>query len=190
MNKFLQILQSSNISPDKIENLISKAKLLHVKSQSLLVKPNTICDKAYFVLKGGFVCRHIDKELEIEKTINFYLVDFHPFMGCVDSYFSGTKTQCELRAIANSEVMEFNKKDIDALISQDISLFTFYHSLIIQFLQEENDIKLKIISYSSERLYSHIMTHWPEIIQQVPSKFIAEFMGISSEWLSKLKHRI
>ena len=108
MNKFLKALKTSNISPDKIENLISKSKLLHVKSQSLLVKPNTICDKAYFVLKGGFVCRHIDKELEIEKTINFYLVDFHPFMGCVDSYFSGSKTQCELIAIANSEVIEFN----------------------------------------------------------------------------------
>jgi hypothetical protein len=62
--------------------------------------------------------------------------------------------------------------------------------LITQALQEENDFKLKIISYSSERLYSYLITHCPKVIQQVPSKFIAEFMGISSEWLSKLKHRI
>jgi hypothetical protein len=190
MNKFLQSLQASNISPDKIENIISKAKLLNVKSQSLLIKPNTICDKAYFVLKGGFVCRFINEELEIEKTINFYLEDFHPFMSCVDSYFSETKTQCELRAIAHSEVIEFNKKDIDSLISQDIDLFKFFHSMITQALQEENDFKLKIISYSSERLYTYLISHCPQIIQQVPSKYIAEFMGISSEWLSKLKHRI
>lgn len=190
MNKFLQSLQASNISPDKIESIISKAKLLNVKSQSLLIKSNTNCDKAYFVLKGGFVCRYIDEELEIEKTINFYLEDFHPFMSCVDSYFLETKTQCELRAIAHSEVIEFNKKDIDTIISQDIDLFKFYHSLVTQALQEENDFKLKIISYSSERLYSYLITHCPKVIQQVPSKFIAEFMGISSEWLSKLKHRI
>lgn len=190
MNKFLQELKASNILPDKIENIISKGKLLHIKSQSLLIKSNTICDKAYFVLKGGFVCRYINEELEIEKTINFYLEDFHPFMSCVDSYFSETKTQCELRAIANSEVIEFDKKDIDGIIFQDISLFEFYHFLVTQALQEENDFKLKIISYSSERLYSYLITHCPKIIQQVPSKFIAEFMGISSEWLSKLKHRI
>lgn len=190
MNKFLQSLQTSNILPDKIENIISKGKLLHIKSQSLLIKPNTICDKAYFVLKGGFVCRYIDEELEIEKTINFYLEDFHPFMSCVDSYFLETKTQCELRAIAHSEVIEFNKKDIDTIISQDIDLFKFYHSLVTQALQEENDFKLKIISYSSERLYSYLIANCPKVIQQVPSKFIAEFMGISSEWLSKLKHRI
>ena len=190
MNKFLQSLQTSNISPDKIGDIISKGKLLHIKSQSLLIKSNTICDKAYFVLKGGFVCRFIDEELEIEKTINLYLEDFHPFMSCVDSFFLETKTQCELRAIAHSEVIEFNKKDIDTIISQDIDLFKFYHSLVTQALQEENDFKLKIISYSSERLYSYLISHCPKIIQQVPSKYIAEFMGISSEWLSKLKHRI
>lgn len=190
MNKFLEELQIKNISTDKIETIISKGELLQIKNQSLLIKPNTVCDKAYFVLKGGFVCRYINEELEIEKTINFYLKDFHPFMGCVDSYFSETKTECELRAISNSEVIAFTKKDIDHLISQDIQLFQLYHSIVTQALQEENDFKLKIISYSSEKLYSYLITHCPKVIQQVPSRFIAEFMGISSEWLSKLKHRI
>jgi hypothetical protein len=190
MNKLLEQLQNSNISPGKIENFMGKGKLLQVKSQGILVKNNTVCDKAYFVLKGGFVCRYIDKELEIEKTINFYLEDFHPFMSCVDSYFSETKTHCELRAIAHSEVLEFNKKDVDAITREDINFFQYYHSVITQALQEENDFKLKIISYSSERLYSYLIEHCPEVIQQVPSKFIAEFMGISSEWLSKIKHRI
>jgi len=190
MNKFFEQIKNSNISSDKIENFVSKANLRQVKSQSILVKTNTVCDKAYFVLKGGFVCRYIDKEYEIEKTINFYLEDFHPFMSCVDSYFSETKTHCELRAIAHSEVLEFNKKDIDALIVEDINFFRYFHSAITQALQEENDFKLKIIAYSSERLYSYLIEHCPEVIQQVPSKFIAEFMGISSEWLSKIKNRI
>ena len=190
MKKLFEDLQSYNISADKIENFLSKGKILKVKNQSLLITPGTICDKGYFVLKGGFVVRYIDKELEIEKTINFYLENFHPFMSCVDSYFSETKTQCELRAIANSEIIEFNKKDIDAEMFEDIAFFQFFHSMVTRALQEENDFKLKIISYSSERLYSYLITHCPEVIRQVPSKFIAEFMGISSEWLSKLKHRM
>ncbi len=190
MKKLLEDLQSSNISSVQIENILSKGKLLHVKSQSLLVKPGSICDKAYFVLKGGFVCRFIDRELGIEKTINFYLNDFHPFMGCVDSYFSETKTQCELRAIADSEVIAFNKKDLDAIMLGDIVFFQHLYLLVTRALQEENDFKLKIISYSSERLYMYLVEHCPDVIKQVPSKFVAEFMGISSEWLSKLKHRI
>ena len=144
--KLFEKLQSSNISLDKIEKILSKGKLLHVKSQSLLVKPETICDKVYFVLKGGFVVRFIDKELEIEKTINFYLADFHPFMSCVDSYFSETKTHCELRAIADSEVVAFNKIDLDAIMLEDIVFFQYFYSMVTRFLQEENDFKIKIIS--------------------------------------------
>lgn len=190
MHKLLEELQSLNISPEKMETIIQKGKLYKVKSQTILVKPNTVCDKIFFVLKGGFVCRYIDPVLEIEKTINFYLEDFHPFMSCVDSYFSETKTQCELRAISNAEVVEFNKKDIDELIYQDIQFFHLYHAMVTRAFQEENDFKLKIISFSSERLYGFLMSHCPKVIQQVPAKYIAEFMGISSEWLSKLKHRI
>ena len=189
MTNFFDQLQSANISLDLIENLLAKGKLLKVKSKSLLVQPGTICDKVYFVLKGGFVCRYIAKELEIEKTINFYLDDFHPFMSCVDSYFSGTQTQCELRAVAYSEVLEFHKKDIDAIVLEDIVFFQFYHFMLTKILQEENDFKIKIISYSSEVLYSFLITNCPEVIRQVPSKFVAEFMGISAEWLSKLKNK-
>ena len=190
MTKLLEELQSSNISFDQIDKLLSKGKLVHVKSQSLLVQPGTICDKVYYVLKGGFVVRYINQELDIEKTINFYLEDFHPFMSCVDSYFSQTITQCELRAITNSEVMEFHKKDIDALMLEDTAFAQFYNFMVAQALQEENDFKLKIISYSSERLYSYLITNCSEVIRQVPSKFVAEFMGISAEWLSKLKSRM
>ena len=189
MTKLFEELQSANISLVQIEKLLSKGKLLQVKSKSLLVQPGTICDKVYFVLKGGFVCRFIDKELEIEKTINFYLEDLHPFMSCVDSYFSETQTDCELRAVAYSEVLEFDKKDIDAIVLEDIVFFQFYHFMVTRAFQEENNFKLKIISYSSQRLYSYLITNCPEVIRQVPSKFVAEFMGISAEWLSKLKNK-
>jgi hypothetical protein len=190
MDKLLKELQNFNFPLNKIENILSKGKLINVKSQSVLIKPNTICNTVYFILKGGFVCRYIDEELEIRKTINFYLEDFHPFMSCVDSYFSETKTQCELRAIAHAQVLEFNKKDLDAMMNKDLEFFQLFYSFITQALQEENEFKLKIISYDSERLYSYLIEHCPQVIQQVPSKFVAEFMGISSEWLSKLKHRI
>lgn len=189
MTKLFEKLQSANISLAQIEKLLTKGKLLQVKSKSLLVQPGTICDKVYFVLKGGFVCRYIDKELEIEKTVNFYLEDFHPFMSCVDSYFSETQTHCELRAIAYSEVLEFDKKDIDAMLLKDTAFFQFYHFMVTRAFQEENDFKLKIISYSSERLYSYLITNCSEVIWQVPSRFVAEFMCISPEWLSKLKNK-
>ena len=73
---------------------------------------------------------------------------------------------------------------------QYLQLLRIYHAQVTTALQEINDFEMKIIAYSSERLYNYLMATHPIIIQQVPAKYIAEFMGISSEWLSKLKHRI
>jgi len=188
MEKLFEELQAANISFEQIEKFLANGKLLHVKNQSVIVQPGTVCDKVYFVLKGGFVVRFVDKKLEIEKTINFYLDDFHPFMSCVDSYFSETETKCELRAIAHSDIIEFHKKDIDAFMREDIEFFKFFVFMVTRALQEENDFKLKIISYSSEMLYSYLVEHCPDVIRRVPSKFVAEFMGISAEWLSKIKN--
>lgn len=188
--QLIQQLNEANIPFEKVEKMLSLGKIIKVKNLTKLVEHNKVCDKIYVVLQGGFVSRFIDKELEIEKTINFFFRDFHPFMTCVDSFFSGTKTQCELRAISNAEVIEFKKQDIEATIFQDLQLFRVYHTQVTTALQEINDFEMKIIAYSSERLYNHLITECPIVIQKVPAKYIAEFMGISSEWLSKLKHRI
>jgi len=190
MNQLIEELSKSKIPNETIEKIMGLGKLVKVKSQTKLVRHNQVCTKVYLVLKGGFVCRFIDEALEIEKTINFFFPEFHPFMTCVDSFFSETKTQCEIRCISNAEVIEFDKKDMETLIFRDLQLLQIYHAQVTTALQEINDFEMKIIAYSSERLYHYLITTHPIIIQQVPAKYIAEFMGISSEWLSKLKHRI
>jgi len=190
MNQLIEELSKTNLSQETIDKVMGLGQLVKVKNQTKLVRHNQVCTKVYLVVKGGFVCRFIDEKLEIEKTINFFFPEFHPFMTCVDSFFSGTKTECEIRAISDAEVIEFNKKDIETLMFQDLELLRIYHAQVTTALQEINDFEMKIIAYSSERLYNYLIQNHPIIIQQVPAKYIAEFMGISSEWLSKLKHRI
>ncbi|GAB4028612.1 Crp/Fnr family transcriptional regulator [Spirosoma koreense] len=182
-------LTKANVSPQSLENILQYVSFLNVKNQSQLIRPGQVCDQVYFILSGSFVCRYIDEDLEIEKTINFFMEDLHPFMSCVDSFFSGTKTKCELRAITNSMVLTLSKQQLESLIYTDINFFRFYHSVVTTALQEENDFKLKIIAYTSDQLYQYLIRTFPMIIQRIPSRFIAEFMGISSEWLSKLKRK-
>jgi hypothetical protein len=59
--------------------------------------------------------------------------------------------------------------------------------LIYETLAVENNLKNKVISESSENLYKYLIASCPQVIKVVSSKYIAEFMGITPEWLSKLK---
>ena len=187
MLSILSKLPIPEITPETLDFLIAHTQTRQIKNNSVLLPAGKICDSAYFVVEGGFVCRYMDEEREIGKTINFYLQDIHPFMACIDSFFTQTPTQCELRAISDSVVVQIRKKDLDTLLAKEAVLQQFYQEMVVTALREENDLKLKIIAYSSEQLYKYIMDTFPSVIQQVPSKFIAELMGISPEWLSKLK---
>jgi hypothetical protein len=84
-------------------------------------------------------------------------------------------------------VLKMKKRDLEALLGMDAKLSAFYQSMVIKVLTEENDLKLKIIAYSSDQLYRYFLENFPIVIQRVPAKYIAELMGISPEWLSKLK---
>lgn len=189
ISQFLQQLFPT-LSPNTAQFIEDKIKVLHFKNNDVVIKPGAICDRVYFVVEGGFVCRYINEVTETEKTINFYLEDIHPFMACVDSFFSQSPTACELRAICPSTVWALHRKDLDQLFEMDKEIFNFYNAQVIKALTEENELKLKIIALPSEQLYKYILGTFPMVIKKVPSKYIAELMGISAEWLSKLKRVI
>lgn len=186
---FFEGLIALGISAEVLQDIKNKILLIPVKSNTVLVEAGSVCTHVYFVMQGGFVCRYIHPVTADAKTINFYFNDVHPFMSCVDSFFTQSPGECELRSVADSVVLAMSKTDIDEMIKHDAVLHEFYMSLVITALTEESDLKLKIIAYSSDELYAYIMQQFPTIIQKVPSKYIAEFMGISAEWLSKLKSR-
>jgi hypothetical protein len=45
-------------------------------------------------------------------------------------------------------------------------------------------------AYSNEEIYNYLIDECNSVIKNVPSKYIAEFIGISAEWLSKTKKKI
>jgi CRP-like cAMP-binding protein len=183
------LLKHLNIPEETRLSIVGNLEVLQVKSNTVLLKPGKTCTHVYFVVSGGFVCRYFNENLETPKTINFYLDDLHPFMACVDSYFTQQPSSCELRATRESVILAMSKKNLDQIIQTHLPLKHFYDSLVIQALVEENELKLKIISHSAEQLYQYLLSELPTVIQKVPSKYIAEFMGISAEWLSKLKRK-
>lgn len=189
IDDYLDNLLSLQISEESVEHIRAHLSLKSIKSKDTLIIPGEVCSHIYLVVQGGFVCRYIHETTGAAKTINFYLEDLHPIMACLDSYFSETPTHCELRAISDSNVLALPKSEVDRLKEQDESFARFYHDVVITAMTEENDLKTKLIAYSSKEKYDFILEEMPSVIQSVPSKYIAEFCGISPEWLSKLKKR-
>ena len=66
---FSNYLSNFDLSNAQIEKIIAIGKIRQVKNNSVLVRHNSICDKAYFLFEGVFISRFIDEEKEISKTV-------------------------------------------------------------------------------------------------------------------------
>jgi CRP-like cAMP-binding protein len=184
---FTSYLSNFDLSNTQVEKIIAIGKIRQVKNNSVLVSHNSICDKAYFLLEGVFVCSYINEEKDLSKAVGFYIENVHRFFTCTDAFLFAQQTNYELRAIKKAIVIELSRDDIEDIVKDDIGLFRFYFQVVAKGLFEANELKSKMITESSENLFKYLTSEYPQLIKSVSSKYIAEFMGITPEWLSKIR---
>jgi hypothetical protein len=184
---FRGYLSNFDLSKAQIEKIVTIGKIIRVKNNSVLVRNNSICDKAYFLLEGVFVCSYINEEKDLSKAVGFYIENVHRFFTCTDAFLFAQQTNYELRAIKKAIVIELSRDDIEDIVKDDIGLFRFYFQVVAKGLFEANELKSKMITESSENLYKYLTLKYPGLLKHISSKYIAEFMGITPEWLSKIR---
>jgi len=184
-------MKSRFIIPKEIIELVQVVgKKKVIKSNEVLLRVGEKRRSVFFIKSGGFICQLIDSKTGEERTINFYLDSFQAFMSATDSYFGDMKSSYQIKAFKKSEIFELTKNTIELYVDSDSDIDIFYKNLIVNTLLIESDIKSKLICFDAKELYKHLSYNYPELIMDVPSKYIAEFMGISPQWLSKIKHKV
>jgi len=185
--KIAAVFSSYHLSPNSINKLLEIAKVVSVKNRMKLVEVGEISQHVYFIVEGGFVARSFYFDNQKKSTTNFFLNDYFPFMGCLDSFFTGTKTKTELIAIKNSTLLAFHKSDLDKILAENHDILLFYLQMTTEVLRNESELKVVLISSSKKDIYEYLIEKCNPVIKNVPAKYIAEFMGITAEWFSKMK---
>ncbi len=187
---FLETARKNSLPDNIIEQLINVSTLEQVKSKTVILDYGQKSNKIYFILKGAFITKAWDEEKQIEKTISFNINSFHPFLMNPEVYFSNSVSEKCIQAISDSTVMWFYKSDLEKISSKNQRFSQYYNKMIITGLIAENQIRTKLLTYSPKKIYSYLVNNYPEIIQNIPSKHIANFLGISDVWISNLKKSI
>ncbi|MEM9869384.1 MAG: hypothetical protein AAF765_16930, partial [Bacteroidota bacterium] len=50
-----------------------------------------------------------------------------------------------------------------------------------------SEFHTKQVTLGSKDLFQYLLEECNEVVRRVPAKYIAEFMGVSAEWLSKIR---
>lgn len=137
----------------------------------------------YFVVSGcirAFVIEEFD-----EHTIRFGYQ--HNLIGALDSFISESPSDFCLQALKKTRVKVVSKERYMAFVhsnSENLKMWTLLlEALIYSLLERERDI----LTSSPIDRYKKVLKRSPKLFQEVPHKYIASYLRMTPETLSRIK---
>jgi len=176
-------------NPELWSQIKEFGKIRNLKKNEYLLEAGQVCNHGYFLNKGSLVKTFLNLNGK-EIVQGFYIDEDYAFVSEVVSYFSLKESDFELKAIENCEIIEFSKMQMDYLINNFQEFAMFFHKVTASSYQNLYMFSAMRLSLNAEDFLKFLYNHHPTYLRRIPDKYIAQFMGVSKEWLSKLKKKI
>ena len=180
----IKLIASLNEAEEKAFLRILEVKVF--KKKAFLLQEDQLCNKITFVNNG---CLRLFYNVEgVENTMQFFFGD--SWYTDYASFLTGNPTIENMQALVETEVIQFTKNDLYSLYNT-MPVFervgrVFAENAFLS-ISQLNQMKT---NEEPEVRYINLLKRRPELIQQVPQHYIASYLGIKPETLSRIRKRI
>lgn len=160
----------------------------HVLKQGEFIEKAGKITEDFIYVKSGCLMTYYTNDQTQEHVIQFAMPNW--WTGDLNSFTKQVISAYSTRALADSEVLLIKKKDLDDLLER-FPVFEKYFRIIFQnsLITHQNRIVQNIAATAEER-YLDFQKKYPSLEQYVPLKYIASYLGITPEFLSKIRRRL
>lgn len=173
----------SNKAFAELEGITTTSSL---QKNNFVLKQDTICKHMYFIEKGMVRIFYLKDGRDVTEWFAFD----QQFCFSIMSYFQGVPSNLVIQCLEDCEIIYFPKDRLEKLSDQNLEISKFYRSLFADSLVG-SQVRMESIQFeTAQQRYQSLMDNNPEIIQRAPLKYIASFLGITFETLSRIRHQL
>lgn len=169
------------------QQFVSIVTTKHIKKRQFIVQPNFVCLEQTYVQKGVFRSYFVNSE-GLEHTIQFAIEDW--FISDFNSYITQTPASLFVEAIENSVIQQISYNDVEKLCVTNPKFERFFRLVAQKSFAFSQQRILSNLGKTAEERYLEFNTMYPTIVQRVPQYTLASYLGMSPEFLSKIRKRI
>jgi CRP-like cAMP-binding protein len=152
-----------------------------------LLHQGGVCRNQMFITKGSAITYFIDLQGN-EHIIQLGIEGW--WIGDFQSYVFQQQAMCNVQAIEDTEILEASYEQIQKLY-QAIPLFDKFHRILTQYAYVAFQQRvLQNLSMSAEDRYLAFRDKYPKLELRLAQKYIASYLGITPEFLSRIKKKL
>lgn len=153
--------------------------------QHVLLREGELCNELLFIVKGNIRAYHL-KDGE-ERHLAFFFE--HTFAADLESLTSQQPSQLFLETMEPTEVISCNREKMIALYREAPVFESIGRVMLEQLMVQQQQYSRLFTLYTPAERYAYIVEHHPELLQRVPLQFLASYLGIARETLSRIRRK-
>lgn len=170
----------------ELDPFLSKLKTRQFKSNETIISNGQVENYLSFIDQG--IVRYYVVANDKEITIDFAFKN--SFYCAYDSFYSRTKTEIYIEALTDCQLYSIAYQDLQHLyntceITKKLGRLATEYLLAKKVKREIN-----LLTKTPQERYEELLHEQPKYILQIPLKFIASYLGIVPETLSRIRKRI
>ena len=173
---------NQQLTDQSIAEICSHLSILNLNKKHVLIKENKLHDFAYFVIKGAVRSYYLKDGIEV----NTWFALENDMVGSLQN-FNDKPSRETIELVENCTLIAINIKKIKPLIFSNIQIANFVNTIIEEYaLFLEDKFYFSQMANSIDK-YLTLLDKEPQILQRIPLTYIASFLGITRETLSRLR---
>jgi len=190
MNHFrLTTYLTSNTDADKevTNQLLLHCRIKQVYKGEFLLRQGEKCHHTFFVESG------LLRQFSIDEKGKEHIIQFAPenwWMSDRGSVFFNQPSVYFIQALENSKVFLLEETVILQLAKSNPSFLGFNHKLLHNHIRSLQKRITQLQSASAQERYLDFITVYPDLVLRVPQIFIASYLGITPESLSRVRREL
>ncbi|WP_264519695.1 Crp/Fnr family transcriptional regulator [Flavobacterium sp. N1994] len=175
------------LTPEEQAFFLSKIETKHYKAKTIILNAGEVCKHSYFVNSGLLRSFTINDNI-IEHVLSFACEGW--WIGDMYSLLSQKPGNLFIEVLEDAEVVLLSKENQEILYLEIPKLERFFRILTENSLVANQERLMDNLSLTAEERFEKFCSKYPSLIQKVPQKQIASYIGVTPEFFSKMKARM
>jgi len=188
MSDYSSILNNINryvsLTSNEEKELCSIIKTSRIKKKQFIIQPGFVCHSRTYIVEGAIRVFYLDNDGK-EHTVSIGVEDW--FVTDFQSYIDQSPALNFAEALEDSIIFQMRYEDIEPLCKKNHNLSEYFRLTTEKAFAFSRRRVISNISDTAEEKYDKYIAKYPHIAKRVPQYILASYLGISPEFLSKIR---